>query len=52
MYPELDEIVCMGYTKDSSYGDEGESIKGGHIVARLLFWRNARLCIPNNQVLK
>jgi hypothetical protein len=34
MYPKLAEMVRLGYTKASFYGDEGEWTKGGHIVAR------------------
>jgi hypothetical protein len=45
LHPELVEMVRLGYTIDSFYGDEGQWTKGGlHIVARDgYFWRNARL---------
>jgi hypothetical protein len=54
MYPySIDEMVRIGYTRDSLYGDEGEWTKGGQIVARDgCFRRNARLCIPNDILLK
>jgi hypothetical protein len=33
LYMELIEIIRLGHTKDSSYGDEGEWTKGGYVVA-------------------
>jgi hypothetical protein len=53
LYPELREMVRLGYTKDSLYGDESEWTKGAHIVARHgCFRKNARLCISNDPMLK
>jgi hypothetical protein len=34
VYHELSEMVRLGYTEDSLYGDDGEWTMGGHIVAR------------------
>jgi hypothetical protein len=38
---------------DSFYGDGGGWTKGGHIVAKDdCFWRQDRLCIPSDSMLK
>jgi hypothetical protein len=53
LHPELNEMVPLGYTQDSLYGDEGEWTKGGPIATHDgCFWINTRLCISDDPVLK
>jgi hypothetical protein len=51
--PKFADLICEGYSQDSSYGDGGEWTKDSRIEARAgYFLRLNRLCIPQNSELR
>jgi hypothetical protein len=53
MSREQNNMVRLGYTIDSFYGDKGEWTKGVQIMARDgWFWRKIILSFPNDPLLK
>jgi hypothetical protein len=53
MHPDLMNWFVWVAPQTQVYRDEPEWTKGGQIVAKDgCFWKDTRLCIPNDQVLK
>jgi hypothetical protein len=50
---EFADLIRVGYSQDSFYGDDGEWTKDSRIEARAgYFWCLDRLCIPRNSELR